>query len=481
MAFANNVMIVRQHLLAKLVQMWKEGRLIEDIDHLPIKLSPRNQKVIGRCCTYKERAIWRYKSLPLMGFDMSDEKDETTPLSWYAKTALTRVSNPHQNLMCVMDEACSSCVKINYEITNLCKGCVARLCYMNCPKKVISFNKEGKAEIDHENCISCGKCQQACPYHAIVYIPVPCEESCPVKAISKDENGVEHIDEDKCIYCGKCMNACPFGAIFEISQIFDVLQKLKEGEEMVAIVAPAILSQYPDTPIEKVYGAIKSLGFKDVIEVAQGAMDTTATEAEELMERIKNNEPFMTTSCCPSWIELVRKHIPDMMPHVSTTGSPMYYTAKISKKKYPNAKVVFIGPCLAKKKEVKDNPDVDIALTFEELGSVFAGLEIDFNNIESFVPQTKSYTAAHGFAQTGGVIGAVKYILNNKDLPSTAISNIDKKNVALLRSYAITGKAPSPFLEVMACEGGCATGPCIYNDPTTALKNLKIALSKMEK
>lgn len=481
MAFANNVMIVRQDLLAKLVKMWSEGRLVEDIDHLPIKLSPKRQKVMGRCCVHKERAVWKYKSLPLMGFDMNDETDELTPLSWYANEALTR-KNPHRkdNLMCVIDEACSSCVKISYEVTNLCRGCVARPCYMNCPKEAIHFNSNGKAEIDHSLCINCGKCHQACPYHSIVYIPIPCEEACPVKAIQKDEYGVEHIDESKCIYCGKCINACPFGAIFEVSQIFDVLQGLKEGEEMVAIVAPAILSQFKDVPVERVYGAIKSLGFKDVIEVAQGAMDTTYNEAMELKEKIEKNEPFMTTSCCPSWIELVRKHIPQIKPHVSTTGSPMYYTAKIAKQKYPNAKVVFIGPCLAKKKEVRDNPDTDIALTFEEIGSVFKGLKIDFNTVEPLVPQIESYKAAHGFAQSGGVIGAVKYILKDETIKATAVANLDKKNVALLRSYAITGKAPTPFIEVMACEGGCATGPCIYNDPATATRNMNEAMAKMK-
>ena len=231
MAFANNVMIVRQALLAKLVELWKEDRLVEEIDRLPINLSPkRGQKVLGRCCIHKERAVWRYKSFPLMGFDMYDEDDELTPLSHYAREALSRKDpNRKPNLMCVIDEACSSCVKTNYEVTNLCRGCVARTCYMNCPKQAIFFNKQGQAEIDHDLCISCGKCQQSCPYHAIVYIPVPCEEACPLKAISKDENGIEHIDESKCIYCGKCLNACPFGAIFEVSQIFDVLQGLKEG------------------------------------------------------------------------------------------------------------------------------------------------------------------------------------------------------------------------------------------------------------
>ena len=156
--------------------------------------------------------------------------------------------------MCVIDEACSACVQINYEITDLCRGCTARSCQYNCPKGAVHVHADtGKAWIDHDTCISCGICHKSCPYHAIVYIPVPCEESCPVKAISKDEHGIEHIDENKCIYCGKCMNACPFGAIFEISQTFDVLQRIRKGEQVVAIVAPSILGQF-STTIEQVYG-----------------------------------------------------------------------------------------------------------------------------------------------------------------------------------------------------------------------------------
>ena len=84
MAFTNNVMIVRHGLLAKLVKLWREDRLVEGIDRLPIELSPRKSKVKGRCCIHKERAVWKYKSLPLLGFDMTDEKDELTPLSYYA-------------------------------------------------------------------------------------------------------------------------------------------------------------------------------------------------------------------------------------------------------------------------------------------------------------------------------------------------------------------------------------------------------------
>lgn len=479
MAFTNNVMIVRHGLLAKLVKMWNNDTLIEEIDRLPINLSPRKSKVKGRCCVHKERAVWKYKSFPLLGFDMTDEKDELTPLSYYAKEALTREKNPKENLVCVIDEACSSCFQVNYEITNLCRGCVARSCYINCPKGAISFKKNGQASIDHDKCISCGLCHESCPYHAIVYIPIPCEDVCPVKAISKDEYGIEHIDESKCIYCGKCVNACPFGAIFEISQVFDVLNSIKKGEKVVAMVAPAILGQFKE-PIENVYGAIKAIGFHDVIEVAQGAMLTTSNEAKELLEKLEEGQPFMTTSCCPSYIELANKHIPDIKKYISSTGSPMYYTAQIVKEKYPDCKSVFIGPCLAKRKEGKDNPNVDYVLTFEELGSILEGLDINIVDSEPYKMVFTSDKEAHGFAQTGGVTEAVKVFLKNANLGAIQVSNLNKKNIGLLRVYAKTGKTPAPFIEVMACEHGCATGPCIYTDKVSSQRKLNNELKNMK-
>ena len=481
MATKNNIMIVRHRLLKELVKLWKEESLIEELDRLPIKLSPKGSKHPGRCCIHKERAVWRYKSLPLLGLDMNDETDELTPLSDYVKMALGRdaSSAAKDNIMCVIDEACSSCVHTNYEVTSLCRGCVARSCMHNCPKNAVRLDSEtGKAKIDHDKCISCGICHESCPYHAIVYIPVPCEEACPVKAISKDEQGIEHIDESKCIYCGKCLNACPFGAIFEISQTFDVLKAIREGQKVIAIVAPAILSQF-DATKEQVYGAFRQIGFTDVIEVAQGAMKTVETEGHELLEKIEEGQPFMTTSCCPSYIELVNKHIPAMKQYVSTTGSPMYYTARIAKEKYPDAKIVFVGPCLAKRSEARRDDQVDFVMTFEEIGSVFDGYGIELKETE---PYTMGFTAvreAHGFAAAGGVAGAVKAYLRlaperEQEINALQVTNLDKKNISILSAYARTGKAPGRFIEVMACEGGCITGP----GSATTNKESKIRFNK---
>ena len=128
MAFTSNIMIVRHRLLKELVKLWNNNELVDKIDRLPIELSPKRSKHAGRCCVHKERAVWKYKSLPLLGLDMEDETDELTPLSEYAARALDRAENgrPKDNIMCVIDEACSACVQINYEITNLCRGCMSR-------------------------------------------------------------------------------------------------------------------------------------------------------------------------------------------------------------------------------------------------------------------------------------------------------------------------------------------------------------------
>ncbi len=484
MPFTDNILIVRHRLLRELVRLWKQDELVEKIDRLPMNLSPRRSKHAGRCCVHKERAIWKYKSLPLMGLDMDDEKDELTSLSEYASMAMVRSSEKEtkENIMCIIDEACSSCVQINYYITDLCRGCSARVCQTQCPKKAIHVYKDSaKAWIDTDSCVSCGICQTSCPYHAIVYVPVPCEEACPVKAIKKDEFGVERIDEDLCIYCGKCLNACPFGAIFEISQVFDILNDIKSGQEVVAILAPSILGQYTASP-EQVYGAIKEIGFTDVIEVAHGAMSTVTHEAAELLHKMDQGQAFMTTSCCPAYTELVSKHMPKMKDFVSDTKSPMYYTARIAKEKHPNAKIVFIGPCTAKRKEAKSDDAVDYVMTFEEVDSVLDGLEINTATAAPHDIDFKSVREAHAFGQAGGVAAAVKAYLKEKanGISIAPVSNLNKKNINLLNAYSKSGKAPAQFLEVMSCEGGCISGPCTHRETRKGKPLFVKAVAKQE-
>ena len=186
----------------------------------------------------------------------------------------------------------------------------------------------------------------------------------------------------------------------------------------------------------------------------------------------------MTTSCCPSYVQLAEKHIPDLKKYISSTGSPMYYTARIVKEKYPDAKIVFVGPCVAKRKEVKLDPCVDFTLTCEEVGSVLEGLGIKIEEAQPFSVLFNAVREAHGFAQSGGVINAVKVYLKDENVNAVQVANLTKKNVALLRAYAKTGKAPAQFIEVMACEGGCVTGPCTHADKTAGQKQLIKELTK---
>jgi [FeFe] hydrogenase (group B1/B3) len=473
MAFLNNTMIIRRDLMSKLIKLYKAGTMVDEIDRLPIQLSPKNAQPRGRCCIHKERAVLKYKMLPILGYSVDEEEDELTPLSTYASAALNR-KKLNRKILTVVDEACTACVKTNYVVTNLCKGCVARSCYMNCPKDAITFMDNGQAHINHAKCINCGICKEACMYHSIVYIPVPCEEACPVKAIQKDDNGIEHIDESKCIYCGKCINACPFGSIYEVSQIFDILTAIDRGEQLVAIMAPSILSQF-NYSIGDIADAVTKIGFVEAMEVAYGAMETTEREGAELNEKLESGQQFMTTSCCPSYVELVNKHLHDMKPYVSHTKSPMYYTAQMAKEKYPDAKIVFIGPCVGKRKEIADNEMIEFMLTFEELDSLFNGLDIEIENTDT--QRECAPMPGRGFARAGGVIAAVKTLYPNLGIQPIQVANLNKKNIGLLRAYA-KGKAPGNFIEVMACEGGCISGPCGKIDNAQAQKFFKKAMGE---
>ncbi len=196
MTYFNNAIQTKRELLTRILKLLKDDELFEKIDRIPLEMRPKSKTPI-RCCVHKDRAVIKYKAMAMMGFSVDEEEDELTPLKEYAEKALNKIDY-HDKFLTVIDEACSSCVQVNYTVSNLCRGCEARACQVNCPKGAISV-VNGKAMIDHQKCVNCGLCQKVCPYHAIAYLPVPCEEACPVKAIKKDENGIEIIDKTKCI------------------------------------------------------------------------------------------------------------------------------------------------------------------------------------------------------------------------------------------------------------------------------------------
>ncbi|MCT4600597.1 MAG: monomeric [FeFe] hydrogenase [Marinifilaceae bacterium] len=469
MHYNNFAVETRRELLLKLCSLLVNDNLVEKVDRIPLEMRPKEKQAI-RCCIHKDRAVLKYKLMAMLGYNIDDEEDELTPLSEYAQGTIERPDSEFTDtLLTVVDEACSACVKVSYTVSNLCRGCEGRPCKMNCPKNAIQMIN-GQAHIDNDKCISCGLCQKACPYHAIVYMPVPCEEACPVGAITKDENGIEHIDKEKCINCGKCITACPFGAIVEKSHLVHVHESIKNPEvKSVAIVAPAFSGQFK-AKAASIIEAIGSLGFDEVFEVAEGADVTIQNETAELVERLEEGHKFMTTSCCPAYTALVDKHIPNLAPMVSDTGSPMVYSAEIARAKYPNAKITFIGPCIAKKLEGLHDPNVDYVLNFEEIQAYLLAKGIDVSSFTTLTLSDTITSGARGFAASGGVTNAIAEVAGDM-LNPLVINGIDKKSIAMLKSFP--RKAPANnFVEVMSCEGGCIAGPCIVNDPRKAKRQL---------
>ncbi|MDD2997915.1 MAG: 4Fe-4S dicluster domain-containing protein [Erysipelotrichia bacterium] len=474
MNYINNAAIIKRQLMVRLAKMMLDGNLDSRVDFIPLQQAPRDSESV-RCCIHHDRAVLRYRMMALLGFAVENEKPEDeirTLASYVAEAAQKGDSRLDDKILTVIDEACSSCVRANYRVTNACRGCVARQCIMNCPKKAIRI-ENGHAVIDEKLCVSCGICAKACPYHSIIYQPIPCEEACPVSAISQDEHGKEKIDESKCIQCGKCLQACPFGAIMERSEIFDVLRSLLDKEKQtVALIAPAIIGQF-NTDMGKVVTALKKLGFNNVVEVAYGADITAEHETEEFIERIAHGKTCMTSSCCPAYVQAVNKHMPAIKALVSDTLSPMQYAGEWAGEKWPGARRVFIGPCVAKRAEVRSSKFVENVLTFEELGSIFVAAGIDVVECEDSVPDRIASAIGRKFAISGGVSSAVVAAAAARGVKAEekVFNGLDKKAFASLGVAEKIIKNVT-FIEVMTCEGGCMHGPGVISNPAVARRFL---------
>ncbi len=474
MTHSNNATRTRRELLIQLCRLLKDDLLEQEIDRIPLIMRPKQNATI-RCCVHKDRAVLKYKIMALLGFNIDDETDELTSLHEYAELAQKR-ENLTSKVMTVVDEACSSCHQGSYHISNFCQGCEARPCAVNCPKNAIHFEK-GQAVIDHNLCVNCGKCLKECPFHAIIYRPVPCEEACPVKAISKDENGIERIDYDKCILCGKCMISCPFGAIMEKSHIIEIFKAWKSNKKVIALVAPSIAAQFSQS-VPQIYKAIKKAGFFDIIEVAEGAQCTIEHESKEWLTKMDTDKSIMTTSCCHAYTELVKKHIQELEDIVSETPTPMYYAGEIARKRFQNSINVFIGPCTAKRHEAYYLDNIDYVMSFEELGALLVANEIDINTMNDEIIFNYAKHGAQNFAQVGGVTNTIKNKLNSDLLHAEIINGIDKASIRELKQLT-KKKTEINFVEVMSCENGCIGGVNTLMKGKQAMNTLKSNLDNI--
>lgn len=433
--FDTEVQYLKYKVLKEVAKNAFNDTLLESYNDIPKNIVP-GPKPTSRCCVYKERAI----------------------VSERVKLAIGGNKN-NPNVIEVIDIACDECPVAGYMVTDVCRGCIAHRCESACKRDAIYFDNNLHAHIDKDKCVECGQCANVCPYNAILNFKRPCELSCKVKAIKMNENKTAEIDNEKCISCGACVYQCPFGAIMDKSYITDVISMFKENKKVYAVVAPSISSQFTYAKIGQVVTGLKQLGFYSVIEAALGADMVAFTEAEELAEK-----GFLTSSCCPSFVQYIKKQFPKLIPNISHNLSPMATISKYLKEIDKDAYIVFIGPCTSKKMEIKDErvkPYVDSVLTFEELQALFDSKEIELETLENTPLDNASYFGRI-FARSGGLADAVAQALkeqeSNFDLKPISCDGIDECKMALLR--ANKGVLPNNFIEGMACVGGCIGGPC---------------------
>ncbi|MBQ9246434.1 4Fe-4S binding protein [bacterium] len=477
---AGQAIHLKKEILIRIIKAFLSDNFEEQTRLIPYAMRPKGMEVPYRCCIYKERAIIKDRTIAGLGFPI-EEDDETVSLATYAKKALERTEISDKNLT-VLQAACKGCATNRIHVTDLCQGCVARPCVSSCRFGAISI-VNGKSVIDDSKCKKCQMCVSACPYKAIVKITVPCEDSCPVNAIKKDETGFASIDYDKCINCGRCTSACPFGAVHERSQIVDILKLLKKSDKkVIAMMAPSIAGQFPGT-IYQLKTAIMQAGFDDVYEVASGADITANTEAKEFMKRMDEGQKFMTTSCCAGYNQLIKKHLSEIKPFVSDTKTPLYYTAELVKKEYPDSITVFISPCVAKRAEGYENKNIDFVMNYQELGAMFVAMKIEITQL----PETKFATEAskqgRNFGCLGGVAESVKASLQNENQVNPCIINgLNKDSIRQLKKYATNGECDNGcnLVEVMCCEGGCIGGNATISNLKTAKKQIDTLANSSE-
>ena len=460
--FDTKVQHLKYKVLREVARQAFNGTLLENMMDIPKVIVPGKEPTM-RCCVYKERAILSERVKLAMGGDKS---------------------NP--NVIEVIDIACDECPVGGYEVTDACRGCIAHRCEDVCKRGAITFDHNQKAHIDKTKCVECGMCAKVCPYMAIVNRKRPCVMSCKVKAISMDEQKAAKIDNSKCISCGACVYQCPFGAIMDksyILNVIDMLQKAqKQGTRVYAVVAPSVSSQFTYAKLGQVITGIKQLGFYAVVEAALGADMVAYEECKELYDK-----KFLTSSCCPAFVSFIEKNFPQLKDKISHNLSPAATISKYIKEHHENVKVVFIGPCTAKKMEYQKEsvrPYIDSVITFEELQALFDGKEIDITSLPETALDNASYYGRI-FARCGGLGEAVAEGLKERGLTdfeckSVSCDGIEECRIALLK--ASKGVLDANFIEGMACVGGCIGGAgCLTHGEKNKAEVDKYGKEAMEK
>ena len=343
--------------------------------------------------------------------------------------------------------------------TNFIQDLVDAITQNNVKEKIVQ--KVRHCESDCESIEGKSKCQTVCPFDAII-----------------KKNGTEDkwIDESLCMSCGRCVTVCDKGNYLETPQFLPLAHFLKQEEPIIAIVAPAIAGQFGrEITLDQLREALIQVGFKDMIEVAIAADVLSIKEAFEFDMHVQKEGDFMVTSCCcPMWVAALRKVYHKLVPDVSPSVSPMIAMARIIKALNKDAKVVFIGPCIAKKAEAKEKDligDVDYVLTFEELQIIFEALDIFPKNCIGLPSIDYASTGGRLYARTGGVSKAVWDIVDQlypEKRKLFSMLQVDgMKDCKSMLEELEHGNVKASFIEGMGCKGGCVGGPKAIIDATS--------------
>jgi [FeFe] hydrogenase (group B1/B3) len=397
-----------------------------------------------RCCVYKERELVKQR----INLSLAKCPDGISQ---------------SENIVQVIRPACEECPLSAYTVTDNCRLCMGKACINSCKFGAISIG-ERRTHIDPNKCKECGMCAKACPYGAIAHLVRPCKKACPVGAITYDDNGICVIDENKCIQCGHCIHSCPFGAIGSKTYLVDIINDIRAGKEVIAMVAPATEGQFgADITMKSIKEAFIKMGFADMVEVGLGGDMTAAYESIEWAEA-KEEGKKMTTSCCPAFMNMIKKHFPKQYEeNVSQTVSPMCAISRYLKATRPGCVTVFLGPCIAKKSEAADKSipgNADYVITYGEFRALMRSKGVEVQAEDNSYQESSIW--GKRFATSGGVANAVLECMQERGQDTSGITYVQvagglecKTTLTMLKA----NRLKEDFVEGMICEGGCVGGP----------------------